>query len=259
MKQFVPILISGLWLAAPIALAQHTVGDPTLVNLDTPTVLERGSLIARIELRPFGGDEDLLYTSLGLNLGLGGRMEGVLRGSFAPRRDFALPSSGAIRHGGNDVELALKMRLGESERCAGLIGVAFAGTPAQSEAFLTMGAMAAMEDDSATYYLNPRAVFIEGNTLVGIGLGARARLAPKVHLVVDFTPLVSGENTIDTTSGARSRRHIYGLAVRFTTGRTDDVTIDIGYTNGTGSTTGFGLTPGLGGSGAFTFALSVRR
>jgi len=35
---------------------------------------------------------------------------------------------------------------------------------------------------------------------------------------------------------------------------------DIGYTNGTGATTGFGLTPGLGGgSGAFYVSLAGRR
>ena len=54
------------------------------------------------------------------------------------------------------------------------------------------------------------------------------------------------------------RRDVYGAAVRF--GAADGRwNVDLGYANGTGSTTGFSLTPGLGGSGAFYIAFTARR
>ena len=106
----------------------------TALNLDSPSVLPRGSAAGRLGLRFFGGDEDLLYTSLGVHLGLGRGWEGVVRSSFANRRSLGLLSGSSIRHGGSDVEIAARYggeRPDSSASLSGLLGVSFASTPAQ--------------------------------------------------------------------------------------------------------------------------------
>ena len=235
--------------------------DPTLVNLDTPATLDKGLSATRLDVRVFGGDEGLTYASLGLHYGLGSGAEAIVRGSFAGRDRFALSSGGgAIRHGGTDVELVAKYRLPGSANIAGLVGVGLPVTPAQNDVYLTLGlAVAARLGNGSAVYLNPRAVFIEDNPIVGIGLGARLRIGDRMSLLGDYTAVVDGDNTRDTTTGARKRHDVYGIALRVTPPNRALV-FDIGYTNGTGATTGFGLTPGLGGgSGALYVSLASRR
>jgi hypothetical protein len=83
-------------------------------------------------------------------------------------------------------------------------------------------------------------------------------LGGRVSLVGDYTPLLSGDNTRDTITGGLMRRDVYGVAIRFETAD-ERFLLDLGYTNGVGSTTGFSLTPGLGGSGAFYLSVRARR
>lgn len=264
-------LVFALVPAVPAAadpLLGPAPADANLVSLDTPAVLEPGRSSGRLNVRWFSGDENLAYTSLGLRYGLREGWEALLRGSFAPRRSFALPGGGAIRHGGSDVEIAAKFRPAEQPGArftyAGLIGLSLASTPAQKDPFVTLGAAAAFPlGERGTAYLNPRAVFIEDNTLIGIGIGAHARLSERTAVFGEYTPLIAGDNTRDTVTGRPRRRDLYGLGLRFTaapgagTGHAWEV--EVGFTNGTGLTTGFGLTPGLGGSGAFYASLAFAR
>jgi len=259
-------LLAAGWTGA--AHGQDNTARPAatqLIHLDTPAVLDKGALSGRADARVFGGDEDLLYASLAIHLGIGSGWEGILRGSFADRKTLALPGGGGIRHGGSDVELLAKRTLNLAEGAnphgiatAGLIGVSFPSTPALGDAHLTLGfsAEAQMGGGSAVFF-NPRAALISNNTIVGLGFGARVRLGNQLALIGDYTPIVTGDNTRDTTTGATKRRDVYGVAVRFSQG--DRFSVDVGYANGTGSTTGFGLTPGLGGTGAFYIAIIARR
>ncbi|MEZ0327009.1 MAG: hypothetical protein ACAH95_14005 [Fimbriimonas sp.] len=213
------------------------------------------ALSGRVDFRAFSGREDLVYTGLGINYGLGNGLEGILRGSFAPNR-----TTGLVRHGGSDVELAVKLRpQSGSSPYAVLIGVALPNTSTQTKAVATAGLMAGFGNEKIAGYLNPRAVFLDRNTLVGIGIGGSARLDKNLRLIADVTALVSGENTRDTATGQRLRRTIYGAALRYTASANYDFTIDLGVANGTGSTTGFGLTPGLNNSAAVFLALTIRR
>ena len=248
-----------------------------LVNLDVPAVRPSGALAARLEVRAFRGEEDLVYTGLSLDYGIGGGWGAVLRGAFAERQSRALTgagSSGAIRHGGSDVEIAARYRPGRQPAddrfaYAAQVGVSFAGTPAQDDTFLTLGAMASARiGDRGTAYLNPRAVLIDDNTLVGIGMGGFVRLSDQFALLADFTPLLSGDNTRKTTTGQPSRRDVFGFGLRFgpsataadaADARRDRWDVEVGYTNAVGRTTGFGLTPGLGDSGAFYAAFTYAR
>ena len=231
--------------------------DVKLVHLDTPITTAAGQWAGYFDVRSFAGNEDLVYATVGLHAGVGRNWELILRGAFADRKDFALGGGNSIRHGGNDLELAAKY--GGQHGIGGLIGVSFPGTPAQNTGAMTLGAMAATgAGRSATVYINPRAVFLDNNTICGIGIGARAKLSSSLSVIGDWTPIVSGDNTRDTTSGARRRSDLYGIAVRYTS-TNGQFAFDLGYANGTGSTTGFGLTPGLGGDGAFYFSITARR
>jgi hypothetical protein len=257
MKLLTPVLLACLIIVAGPSSSQ-TVPSSTLVNLDTPSVEKHGSLSGRLDLRAFSGDEDIVYTSLSLSLGLGNGLEGILRGTFGERKSL-VAGGGTIGHGGNDFEALLKVGARGRSGLAGLIGASIPDTPAQSgNASLTLGGTAStVIGKGSSVYLNPRAIFIKDNTIVGIGIGARLRLSDSIVLVGDYTPIISGDNTLDTGSGALKRRDFYGAALRFTTHK-GDLSIDLGYTNAAGSTTGFSMTPGLGGSSAIYFALTAR-
>jgi hypothetical protein len=212
------------------------------------------------EIRIFGGDEDLSYAGIGAKLGLSRGWEAGVRAVFADRKLFPLAGGNAIDHGGNDVELLARYHFAATPRpLTGQLGVSIADTPAQRDAFLTLGLSGQTDVGSrAVLVLNPRAVFIDGNTIVGIGVGTEIHLSHGVSVVADYTPIVAGDNTRDTSTGNRKHRDIYGGAIRFSTndGR---IALDLGYANGTGRTTGAALTPGLGSSGAFYLALRVSR
>jgi hypothetical protein len=239
-----------------------------LVNIDSLHVLPGGVSSAMLDLRIFGGDEDLVYSSPGVRLGLGKGWEGLLRGSFAGSNSFSLPGGGAIRHGGSDVELAVRYALSSQRATDGfsrrgvltaLLGVSLPSTPAQGDMNIALGASAGFPvGHGAAFYLNPRVTFIEDNTLFGFGAGASVPLGGRVSLVGDYTPLLSGDNTRDTTTGALKRRDLYGAAIRFQSAD-ERIVVDVGYTNTLGATTGFSLTPGLGGSAAFYLSIRARR
>lgn len=260
-----------LWLTALIfclcASASFSRADEAapartrLINLNTATVTHTGRWAAGLDVRSFSGDEDLLYTSIELSTGIGQNLEVIARGSFADRKDFSLGKDGSIRHGGNDAEILLKIASRGAGSAAGLIGISFAGTPAQNSAALTLGATAALPARSGpVLFLNPRAIFLDGNSIIGFGAGAEIPITKGLAIVGDYTPVINGRNTRDTSTGELRRTDIYGVAVRYAlSSRSTQMSIDMGYTNGLGSTTGFSLSPGLGSSGAFYAALRVRQ
>ncbi|MBI5707961.1 MAG: hypothetical protein HZC36_13340 [Armatimonadetes bacterium] len=217
-----------------------------------------GTSKGRIEFISFRGKEALAYTSFAARVGVSERCEGILRGVFASRKTCQVTEGGSILHGGSDVELALKIRLADRFRLTFQGGVALPATPTQSDSVLTAGLMGEAKLASATCYLNPKAVFIDHNAIVGIGLGINVPVRESAQFVGEFTPIISGDNTRSTTTGARQRRNTYSFAFRFLTGQDRNVSIDLGYTNSLGATTGFSMTPGLGNSGALFIAVTSR-
>lgn len=237
----------------------ETGGPPRYVNLETDTVQPKGGFGLTSEVRGFGGHEDLNYVGIGARVGMGHGLEGALRGVFAQRRNTTTTSGAMIRHGGSDFEALLKYHPNGTARIAAMIGVSAPNTPAQSDGILVLGGAATHAlSESLEVGINPRALFIEDNTIVGLGLGACAKLGKGMTVAAEYTPILSGNNTRSTATGALMRRDLYGVAIHFMAGngRTD---LSIGYTNAIGMTTGFGLTPGLGGSGAFYLGVAMRR
>jgi hypothetical protein len=260
------VLAAALLVSVARSMAQ-TPPPSTLpsrfVNLDTPAITPRGALGGRAEARFLNSPEDVAYTSVGVRYGLFDRMEIGVRAVTGATRRLAIPA-GTISYGGQDVELYGKVGASLTDRVsiAGLLGVAFPATPAQNQAILTLGASGSFQaHDRIVFVLNPRAMFQEDNITIGVGVGASARLGQGLALIGDWTFIAAGNNTRSTSTGAMIRRNVWGAALQWssTTPEGLAVSLDLGYGNALGLTTGFSLTPGLGRSDGLYLALVARR
>jgi hypothetical protein len=256
------ICLTALLPALSLAQAQTTlpVTDQNLINLQTPTLLGSSRSAATVDLRYFAGYDKTLHGDLWLGYGLCKDLEIDLAGSFAKWGSTPAFDGTTIRFGGVDEELSIRYRLPfEQVPITVQAGLDYAQTPAQPQRLAgTLGASAGYSPVSKLrLYLNPKAVFLDRNSLVGIGIGASVDLAPKLLLIADWTPLVAGDNTISTSSGTGSRSQLYGVGLRF-----QDLwaggSLDIGVTNATGITTGSSLTPDLGDAPALYIRFGYR-
>jgi hypothetical protein len=233
------------------------------VNLDSPTVTARSTTRLAGDVRLFGASEDLTYINLELGYGLRDNLELILRGVAGDERTYS-GSGFTIRHGGHDVELALKLGLRpSSERSAWalLVGLSAPQTPAQNSVYPTLQFLSTFQLGSrTTLHFVPKAVFVEDDPIIGIGGGVTVQLGGAVELSADITGLISGNNTYSLLSGTRTRGEVWGVMLRHrSTSSSGELAVELGVTNGIGRTTGFSLTPGLGGSAALVLGLTWRR
>jgi len=252
------LFLVPMMLTSALAVAQTplTASDPDLVTLTTPLVLDKGAGLGSVEFRGFGGDDGLFRTGVAAGYGLGDGWEIRLAGDFAK---VAYDSTGSIRYGGSDGEFLVKYGIPGMAAASIEAGESYSNTPAQPGRLSTVlgVSVGTAATKGVRLYANPKVVFLDRNSLFGLGLGAAIDLAPGVTLVGDWTPILSGENTLNASTAARERVQIYGVALRFAK-VTPGLGLDLGYTNSTGQTTGFALTPGLGNSGAFYVRLTSR-
>lgn len=248
--------------AAAVDVARDDSTADRLVNLDTAATAPKGALAGSVDLRSLVQPEHIIFTSLSGRYGLCPHLEVGVRAVTGTTRALTAGNGSVIAYGGRDTEVYAKYGLSgpRGTRLALLAGASFPATPAQNQATGTVSGVAEMQIvDRVTVYLNPRAVFIKDNTIVGVGVGTSIRVSDRIHLVGDWTGIVSGDNTLSTTDATRKRGDVWGVALRFSTGvdksRFD---LDIGYGNATGSTTGTSLTPGLGNAGGIYVALRAR-
>ena len=232
-----------------------------LVNISTPSIVAPQQLGFRADARVFGGDENTTYGGAGIRYGLAANWELGVGASLAQFENFSLPGGGIVRHGGTDLEISAKYAVKQSFRSAisAQVGVGLPNTPAQTSTHLTLGLAGSLNVGSGVdVYLNPRAALITDNSIIGLGMGAKIKLARQISLVGDYTPILSGANTVDVNTGTQRSRDIYGAALRYAANG-GSVAVDVGWTNGTGFTTGSSLTPGLGNSSAFYITLNFKR
>lgn len=254
------VALAGATLFGTVAAAEETASDiGPVLNLDAPGCPDPGKVVWTAGGRIFGSKQDAKFGDLRLDFGVREGLAVTLRGTAGERRTYVGPSF-TIDHGGNDAELLVRYMPPQTPRCAIEIGVSLADTPAQKDTFPTVQLLHQRPLGSKlTLLLAPRAVFIEDNTLVGIGGGLAWKITDTGELVADVTAIVHGDNTYNTHTGARVRRAVWGVAIRM---RPDDgdrkTIIDLGITNALGGTTGMSLTPGLGGSLAGFVAFGCR-
>jgi hypothetical protein len=258
---FAPLILAGLAPTRALG-ADETSRMARLVNLDGTGITAKGTLSAGIDYRSLNEPEGIPYTSLTFRWGLTRALEVGVRAVTGTTRDFTAGNGAIVRHGGQDAEVYGKYAVGQFSgiHLALLGGASFADTPAQSTTYGTVSGVGEVKvHPRVTLFVNPRALFIKDNTIAGIGVGASVRISDRVHLIGDWTKIVTGDNTRSVSDGTRIRKDVWGAALRFTSGGEGiPVDFDIGWGNGTGSTTGFSLTPGLGNSSGFYFALHAR-
>lgn len=246
-------MVAILWLTA-VGNCQTAVPAGYL-NLDTSEILPKGMTDGKHDLRMFGGHENLTYATLSHRYGMGGGLEGIWRGVIASEKSIPAGNGGTIFFGGVDFEAALRCQLGGM---VGLIGVSTPFTPAQKGPVVSLGLSSTRNmGEKLSVTLNPRAILVRDNTIVGLGFGANLGLQDRMSLSAEYTPILSGQNTRDVFDGQMMKRDLYGVALHYRL-MGDNVSVGFGYTNATGGTTGFGLTPGLGGSGAFSLSIRGR-
>ena len=237
----------GICTVASISARAQGVASG-LINISTPGIVGPQQIGFRADARIFGGDEATSYFGAGIRYGLSNNWELGVATSMAQFESFNIPGGGVIRHGGSDIELSGKYSVKQTNKSAlsGEIGVGFPNTPAERSSHLTAGLAGSLNVGSGVdLYINPRVAFITDNSLIGLGMGAKAKLARQISLVADYTPILSGANTVDATTGNQRSHDVYGAALRYVTNNSS-VAVDLGWTNGTGFTTGSSLTPGLG-------------
>jgi hypothetical protein len=244
--------ISGVAVLLLTTVAAAQTNPPTdddLVTLTTPSVLAPGKGIFDLDFRSFIQDDKLFRTGAAVGLGFGGGWEAEIRGDFSDIGTYDTSSGTQIRFGGNDGEALVKVKITGELSVQG--GFSYSNTPAQpGRTASVVGASYGYKlNPQLSLYANPRAVILDSNSLVGLGLGASYVCSDAVTLIGEVTPLLAGDNTLSTVDGSRQRVTLYGIALR-TTKLVKGVAIDLGYTNSTGQTTGFSLTPGLGNAGA---------
>ena len=232
---------------------------PDLINLKTPQVLGAGQQAASVDLRLEGGYEKTLRADLGYRFGLGHNFE-VDGATSLTRWDTETAASGStVRSGGTDGEVSLKYKVDAGVPVSVQAGLAYVQTPAQQDRLeTTLGASAEWEPTKGVrLYANPRAVFLDNNSIFGFGLGFSAKIVQGIDLLGDWTPILSGDNTVDMQTGQRDRGELYSIGLSF-----NDLipkgAVDLGITNATGSTTGSSLTPTLGGAPSLFLRLSYR-
>src|SRR5579862_585543 len=210
-----PLVISITILTAGKARADDP-GSARLVHIESTSTTPSGMFAASAQLRIYGSPENGTYPAIGFRYGLTDRLELGVRGVLGTNHSFATAARPVILDGGRDVEAFAKYRFAEYSgvSLAALAGISFPDTPAQNQATGTLSGIASTRVGSrATVYLNPRAVFLNGNSIVGIGAGAAIPLGESLQLVGDWTGIVTGDNTRSTADGSLKQVNVWGAAL----------------------------------------------
>lgn len=235
--------------------------DKGLVNIATPAILAPREMAFGLDTRLFGDKENAQYLGPSLRFGVSPNWEFGVNSSLAQFKRYTTSGGVTIEYGGTDVELTAKYATRQSGKFALSyeFGLGLPHTPSQVSPALTAGISGSYSPCSyMDLYINPRTALITDNSIVGIGAGAKLKVARGFYFIGDYTAIIGGANTIAVSSGTPRSHDVYGGALRYSPDN-GHFSIDLGYSNGIGSTTGTSLTPGLGNSGAFYLSLNLRR
>jgi hypothetical protein len=208
----------------------------------------------KVGVRSFGGDEKQTYLDLGVSEKLPHNLKVELLGSFARWTAFN-GNTVSIEHGGSDVEL-LGTWEAPNDAYSLSAGLADARTPARTES------MGTFRGDYAVFKLGPNRVAVEAfgiwstDPLVLAG-GTYRYQGGKWDLTASCAVPVDGDNTIDTSTGNRTRQAVYDAGIDLDPwGKR--YSLRVGVTNQVGWTTGTMSTAALGNAIGFEAAVTVR-
>jgi len=245
--------------AAAVAGAQTggPVKDPDLIGLTTTSVLEKDKAQVGVQVNSFGASDNLLRAGFSFGYGFGNNFQARIASTFSAFDSFGLASGNNIRYGGSAGDFLVKYRLRGTIDTALELGIGYSDTPAQEQVLETVASLSAgyAVTDGVRLYVNPKLVTLLDNPLFAVGVGAVVDVAPGISLFGDWTPYVSGNNTLSTTDGSMDKDQLYAVGIRFTK-LWPGLTLDLAYTNIVGETYGFSLTPSLGNTGGLYVGLA---
>jgi hypothetical protein len=259
------VLLPLMWCVALYqapAMADEPAATPTmekLVNLETSFVPSKRAWTFSAEARVFGQTDNNTYGTAQIDYGVAENF-GVRLRAEAGQWKAKTVAAGTVRYGGSDIELLGVLQLAWLPHWAVAAGVSLPNTPVQHGAKLTAQLMYDRPlTQNITLYLNPKIALLNSNRIIGIGGGGSVELTKNIQVVGDYTLIVGGSNTVDLTNGTGRQQDIWGVALRFAPGLLGkNLAIDLGMTNGYGSTTQSSLTPGLNNNTAIYAALHWR-
>ncbi|MCW5942862.1 MAG: hypothetical protein KIS66_11550 [Fimbriimonadaceae bacterium] len=259
---FRSLSVVGALAGSALVMSQTAGGSERLINLDPSGPLGVGKVRADASFAFHKGDEGRTYMSASAGFGLSPGWEVGLRTSGARRGSFAGPGF-TIDTGGRDFEIYAKYAITALPGLTVTGGVSFPDTPAQDKQFVTAAAMYAVPNPGQSHrlYVGAKAAMRADSNIWALCGGFAAPVGNGVEIVGDVTGILRGNNTIGTDSGNRTKRAVFGLGLRYTpklAEGTPTASVTLGLSNGLGSTTGFSMTPALGGSMALTLGVSVR-
>ena len=236
----------GLILSSA-ASAQHSLYDSSSYQLGV------GDSKVEIVLIPFDGNESSLYSNLSWTYGLTDRVMLQIRGSVADKETIAAPG-GSILTGGSDIEVRLMTR---ADILFLALGAAIPDTGAQDEAAGTfqVGVMSDFNEDDHIM-LAVTGVTSDEVTLVGFGGGVKKTLSNGLGFDASATFILRGDNTISLGTSALEHEPLFAYGLSYQA--TEQVNLRLGYGNSIGVTTGFSLTPRLGGGGGLYLGAQVK-
>jgi hypothetical protein len=252
------VAVAGI-AASLSAQTPTSANDANLPGLTTPTVLGKSVGSVGVQVNAFGGTDKLIRTGFSLGYGFGCGFEADLLGTFARNSSLDLGSVGNIGYGGSSGELLIKYRLPISFDASIEAGLDDSNTPAQPAKVATVVGVSAGFPiaQGLSGYINPKLIALQSNTLVGISLGATYKIDRTFSIFGDWTPLVSGDNTLSSSTGDRQRVSLYSAGIRINN-LAPKLDLDLAVTNATGQTTGFSLTPNLGNTAGLYAGISYR-
>ncbi|MGC4047696.1 MAG: hypothetical protein QM758_28215 [Armatimonas sp.] len=181
-----------------------------------------------LSTRTFGGREGVTYYGASLE-----RSGWFLRGVGAKKGASVEAGKATLLRGGSDFEFG--GTLPEWHGLTPQLGVSLPDTGSRRQ----KGAITArLRWAQGMFWVEPQAV-LGRDALVGIAIGAAKSLGG-FTLSGSLTPIVNGKNGVNETTGAANRKTLWEAGI--TRG-----SVTVGATNALGTTTGFGLSPSVGG------------
>ena len=253
-------ILSAVVLTAAVAAGAQTAAplkDADFIGLTTPKVLGQGKLLLGLQYTSFGASDNLARGGISLGYGLGNNLQVKIEGTFSPFDSYLLSSGNVVQYGGSAGDFVIKYGFPGVVDYAIEAGVGYSSTPAQEQVVETVvGGTAGYSITSGVrVYVNPKLITLIDNPIFAVAIGASVDVAPGISLFGDWTPYVSGTNSLSTIDGSTSTDQLYAIGIRFTK-LTPGLSLDLAYTNIVGQSYGFSVTPSLGDTGGLYVGLT---
>ncbi|MCB0825053.1 MAG: hypothetical protein KDC26_02585 [Armatimonadetes bacterium] len=236
------LLIGGV--SAVSSAQSNIVGDALFIADNGRTVTFSGN--------SFSGGESSFYGSFGYYHPLSSDLVIKVGGAFASR-STTVRGLVATETGGTDVEVKGIWYKGNWYAA---VGASLPNTPAQTKAAGTFQVGVRSINDNGSAALSLVGVTSKDVSLMGVAAGVRIPLSGDIWIDGSATAMVRGGNTVDPSTGAIDRVLVFNIGARYELG--DGNAFFIGLGNKLGDTTGFSLTPRLGGGSGLQFGAEVR-